>query len=191
MRALSEGGAREVGQIARRHGFTAAAGLAMLEAVLGGAGGMAQFSHPEFSGAGQWMRGGATLIGSMADAGLRARVAALCEDLAELLEREPGLFQAASEAPAPRQRYARSGDWWPAGMGHPNSVGSQDGMRYAFFARPRRLAIERHGVLTVFDTLDHLIGGVSQAQGPAGSLRFSSQKGDVDIETLPVVSRGV
>jgi len=43
--------------------------------------------------------------------------------------------------------------WWPAGLAEPSSSGDQDGMRYAFFARERRLAVQRDGqgpyVLTV------------------------------------------
>ena len=38
------------------------------------------------------------------------------------------------------------------------------------------------------DTQDHQIGGVSQQQGPDGSLSFSSQYGQIDIKRLPVVS---
>jgi hypothetical protein len=37
----------------------------MMFAVLNGNGGMAQFSHGEFGGSGQWMRGGMTMIGDM------------------------------------------------------------------------------------------------------------------------------
>lgn len=95
-------------------------------------------------------------------------------------------------APGPRERpsFARSGDWWPGGMGHPNSVGSQSGMRYAYFARAKRLAIERDGVVTLYDTQDHQIGGVSPQQTLSGSLRFASQHGAVEVTSLPVVNGG-
>lgn len=95
-------------------------------------------------------------------------------------------------APGPlaRPSFARSGDWWPGGMGHPNSVGSQSGMRYAYFARARRLAIERDGAVTLYDTQDHQIGGVSPPQSLSGSLRFASQHGPFDISSLPVVASG-
>ena len=52
----------------------------------------------------------------------------------------------------------------------------------------RRLAIELNGTVTVYDTLDHQIGGFSQQQSYGGSLTFSSQHGVVDVASLPVVS---
>src|SRR5206468_904440 len=51
-----------------------------------------------------------------------------------------------------------------------------------------RLAIELNGHLTVYDTLDHQISGVSQQQGRGGSLTLTSQHGTVSVSTLPVVS---
>ena len=42
--------------------------------------------------------------------------------------------------------------------------------------------------MTLYDTLDHEIGGFSQHQSSGGSLRFSSQHGLVDVASLPVVS---
>ncbi len=90
--------------------------------------------------------------------------------------------------PLGRPPFVRSGDWWPGGMGHPNSVGSQNGTRYAWFARARRLAIERGGVVTLYDTLDREISGVSQPQSLSGALRFTSQHGPVAVASLPVVA---
>ena len=77
--------------------------------------------------------------------------------------REPGP-EAAASGPPTRRPTVRSGDWWPGGMGHPNNAGSQNGTRYAYFARARRLAIERGGVVTLYDTLDHELGKVSPPQ---------------------------
>lgn len=90
--------------------------------------------------------------------------------------------------PLARPSFQRSGDWWPGGLGHPNSVGSHHGMRYAYFARARRLAIERAGVVTLYDTQDHEIGGVSQTQSLSGSLRFATPHGPVEVTRLPVVA---
>jgi hypothetical protein len=61
-------------------------------------------------------------------------------------------------------------------------------VRYAYFAQARRLAIELNGTVTVYDTLDHQIGGFSQQQSHGGSLSFSSQYGLVDVASLPVIS---
>lgn len=81
-----------------------------------------------------------------------------------------------------------SGDWWGADLRWPTSTGAQNGVRYAYFAQARRLAIEVNGRVTIYDTLDHQIGGFSQQQGAGGSLTFSSQYGTVDVTRLPVLS---
>ena len=81
-----------------------------------------------------------------------------------------------------------SGNWWPADLGFPSGSGSQNNIRYAYFANARRLAVEINGHVTVYDTLDHQIGGVSQQQGSGGSLTFTSQYGTVPVASLPVVS---
>ena len=198
MRELSARGTQAIAEIAERHGFGVEATRHMLDAVVAGNGSMAQFSHREFSGAGQWMRGGMTMVTDMFNNDLKGWTAALCLDLANLVACEPALFREAtsrpargSVAPERADRVAltpRSGDWWPGGMGHPNSVGSQNGVRYAYFARARRLAIERGGEVTLYDTQDHEISGVSQQQGLSGELDFTSQTGPVDVASLPVVT---
>lgn len=83
-----------------------------------------------------------------------------------------------------------SGDWWPAGLQYPNSTGAQNNVRYAYFASICRLAIDVNGQVTLYDTLDHQIGGFSQQQSVGGSLSFTSQYGLVDVASLPVVSTG-
>ncbi|WP_426148314.1 hypothetical protein [Polaromonas sp. DSR2-3-2] len=78
--------------------------------------------------------------------------------------------------------------WWPKGLSSPSSSGSQNGVRYAFFPDQRRLAVEQDGNLKQYDTGEHRISGVSQAQGSqGGDLRFSSQSGDVDLAALKEV----
>jgi hypothetical protein len=86
--------------------------------------------------------------------------------------------------PAPGQ----SSNWWGADLRWPTSTGAQNGVRYAYFAQARRLAIEVGGRVTIYDTLDHQIGGFSQQQGASGSLTFSSQYGLVEVARLPVVA---
>ncbi|MDD5461944.1 MAG: SHOCT domain-containing protein [Methylococcales bacterium] len=81
-----------------------------------------------------------------------------------------------------------SGNWWPEGLQFPNSTGSQNNVRYAYFAAIRRLAIEADGHVILYDTLDHQIGGFSQQQSVGGSITFTSQYGLVDVKTLPVIS---
>src|SRR5208337_808730 len=81
-----------------------------------------------------------------------------------------------------------SGNWWPGDLGSPSSTGSQNDIRYAYFPASRRLAVQVHGHVTVYDTLDHQIGGVSQQQSADASLTFTSQHGTVSVASLPVVS---
>jgi hypothetical protein len=216
MRPLSPAGQHAIGDLAQRYGFSPDAVTGMLDAVINGNGGMAQFNHPEFGGSGQWMRGGMIMLSDMFDHALKGRVDGLCHDLANLVAIQPdlvrgGSFQSQSQGgqqqsgqggvqqqngsgpvgpvslfvpPAP----GSSGDWWGAGLRWPTSTGAQNGVRYAYFAQARRLAIDVGGRVTIYDTLDHQIGGFSQQQSYGGSLTFSSQYGLVDVASLPVLS---
>jgi hypothetical protein len=177
-----------VAEIAGWHGFSPAAAEVMLAAVARGRGAMAQFDHPEFGGAGQWMRRGMTMVGDMFNSALKARVEALCADLAALVADDPALAAASVSAPAAEGEPAAPESWWPAGLPAPDSTGAQNDTRYAWFAAARRLAIERHGVVTLYATLDHRIASFAQQQSGTGTLSFTSQHGLVDIEQLPVAS---
>ena len=46
---------------------------------------MAQFSHPDFSGSGQWMCGGMTMVSDMFNNQLKGRVNSLCAELSNLV----------------------------------------------------------------------------------------------------------
>ncbi len=81
-----------------------------------------------------------------------------------------------------------SNDWWPSDLRHPSSTGAQNNVRYAYFAQARRLVIDVGGTVTVYDTLDHQIGGFSQQQSVGGTLSFNSQYGLIDVASLPVIS---
>ncbi len=48
--------------------------------------------------------------------------------------------------------------------------------------------VERDGQVSVFNTLDHRISGVSQQQGGDTSLTFTSQYGTVSTLSLPLIS---
>ncbi|MET0897307.1 MAG: SHOCT domain-containing protein [Mycobacterium sp.] len=167
--------------IARRHGISPEAALAMLFAVHAGGGTMAQFSIPELGGSGQWMRGGMTMVGNMFDNALKARVDALCNELAQLLAGTT-VFPASTSA---SQGGLTSGNWWPADLGVPSSSGGQNDARYAIFPGTSRLAIQINGTTRVFDTGEHRIGGVQQQQGGgSGSVSFTSQFGTFDVSSL-------
>jgi hypothetical protein len=164
--------------IARRNGLSRDAVMAMLYAVHAGGGTMAQFSIPELGGSGQWMRGGMTMVGNMFDHALKARVDAVCKELAQLLA-TTAVFPAGSPTGFP------SANWWPADLGVPSASGGQNGARYAIFPTTRRLAVQIAGATRVFDTAEHRIGGVQQQQGAgSGSVSFSSQFGTFDVSSL-------
>ncbi len=79
-----------------------------------------------------------------------------------------------------------SGVWWPPELGQPSSAGSQNDLRYAVFPARQRLVVEKGGHVTVYETGDHLISGVSQQQGGDQSLTFTSQHGIVRLSDLRV-----
>ncbi|WP_019997909.1 hypothetical protein [Aureimonas ureilytica] len=208
-------GTSDIKAIAERNGFSEEAARALADAIRSGGGSMAQFSHPELGGMGQWSRGGMLMIGSMNDHDLKARVGRLAEDLAsrgdssgrdagpsersapptsdspwaqtgDLNDNRPSGGQCGGQTGGQTGQRHGSGAWWPDGLGQPSSSGAQNGVRYAAFPEARRLAIEEGGKVTVYDTGDHRISGVSQSQsgsGP-GSLRFTSQKGEIDLGSL-------
>jgi Short C-terminal domain len=208
MQQLTPDGQRVVNDLSLRHGFSPDAVTHMLFAVLNGNGSLAQFSHPEFGGSGQWMRGGMIMLGDMFNNYLKGRVDALCNDISTILANQPGLlqegsFQSQSQSGSGQQnqtsgaRFGRSSlfvpdpddNWWPSDLGSPSATGAQNNVRYAYFANARRLAVKTGGDVWVYNTLDHQIGGFSQQQGQGSSIVFGSQYGTVSLGSLPVVLR--
>ncbi|MFA5984467.1 MAG: SHOCT domain-containing protein [Methylococcaceae bacterium] len=216
MRQLTPEGQQLINNLAQRYNFSADAVFSLLQSVINGNGSMAQFSHPEFGGSGQWMKGGMIMLGDMFNNGLKNSVGGLCQELSNLIANQPGLiqtgsFQSQSQGNQEQNNYSgnqqqnnngpmgavslfvpppagSSGNWWPAGLQFPNSTGAQNNVRYAYFASIRRLAIEANGHVTLYDTLDHQIGGFSQQQSVGGSITFTSQYGLVDVNSLPIIS---
>lgn len=213
MPQLTDQGLQKINDLAQRYGVGTEAVMALLQALLNGNGMMAQFDHRELGGAGQWMAGGMTMVGDMFNHGLKAKVDGLCSELSQILATQPFVpVTAGVQSQSQRQGGGQpvgghdlldtgsvslfvpeppgrtSGQWWPAELGFPNGTGAQNQIRYAYFNQTHRLAVELHGRVTVYDTLDHQIGGVSQQQGSGGSLTLTSQHGTVSVATLPVVS---
>ncbi|MBK1641952.1 hypothetical protein CKO12_08730 [Chromatium okenii] len=208
MQQLTSAGQSLVAELAARHGFSTDAVTHMLLAVRNGNGTMAQFGHFEFGGNGQWMSGGMIMLGDMFNQHLKGRVDALCCEIANVLARQPGLlssgsFQSQTQGGVHNQTQTAGGafgqsslfvpdpavNWWPPELGIPSATGSQNNLKYAYFANSRRLAVDTGGNCWVYDTLDHQIGGFSQQQGGGTSITFSSQYGTVNLATLPVVMR--
>lgn len=191
MRDLTDQAQQAVLDLAQRYGTSADAVRTLLHAVAAGSGTMAQFSHPDLGGSGQWMQGGMTMVGDMFNHGLQAKVSGLCSELSNLMAYQ-SVF-----VPLPVTQQQSSGFgfnysgnmFWPAELGQPSASGGQNDFRYAYFPGARRLAVQSGGQVRIYDTLDHQIGGVSQQQSGGGSsFTFSSQYGQYSVESLPLVS---
>ena len=79
--------------------------------------------------------------------------------------------------------------WWPEALGQPSTAGSEDDLRYAYFADGHRLAVSRGGEVTIYDTADREITGVSQHRGGGeGEISFTSPQGEVPIASLRKVA---
>jgi hypothetical protein len=196
MQNLSPEGHRIAAEVAKRHGVSIEAVETLLGALARGNGRQAQFDHPDLGGMGQWSQGGMIMVGDMFNTSLKARVDALCNELASLLDRQPTLGLVPERLPSPVQRGGVSlfvggsgsaNPWWPAELGDPASTGAQNDLRYAFFPGPRRLAIREGGRVRVYDTGEHRLSGFSQQQGGDQSLTFTSQDGLVRVADLPLV----
>jgi hypothetical protein len=83
----------------------------------------------------------------------------------------------------------KSEQWWGADFGSPSSTGAQNNMRYSFFPETRRLAIKINDDLSIYDTGDQIITGVSQKQSRDQSLTFTSQHGLVKVADLKRIDR--
>lgn len=205
MAQLTPAGQQVVDDAARRYGLSQGAVRVLLEAVIAGGGGMAQFSHPELGGMGQWSRGGMIMIGDMFNNGLKNHVASLCDELSDAVGRgdvvaygqQSSQWQSQGGTggmPLPANSFfvgdagGQGGNWWPSDLGMPASSGAQNNMRYACFPDRRRFALDLDGRVSVYDTGDHWITGFSQQQGGDQSLLLSSQMGNVRLDSLALVS---
>jgi hypothetical protein len=177
-----------VERMAKTHSVSPAAVTVVLAALRSGGGRMAQFSHSEFGGMSQWSPG-MTMVGDMFNTQLRSKLDALCSDIAahlvawDLADEAKG----ATVGGVSYRSNARSSDWWPFGLGRPGAVGAQNDLRYAVFPESKRLVIDDHGDVAVYDTGDHRIFGVSQGQSTDRTLSFTSQDGLVRVGDLQKV----
>lgn len=203
MEQLTSQWQQKINDLAQQYNVSADAVLNLLQAVRNGNGIMAQFSHPEF-GSGQWMQGGITTMGDRFNNSLKTTVDDLCLELSNLLINQPVIYiplshQSQNQNQQQQQKGSYSdsiingsnlsaGNWWSSDLGVPLMTGAQNNMRYAYFADINRLAIDINGQVTIFDTLDHQISGVSLQQGASLSVIFTSQYGTVDPFRLPIIS---
>jgi hypothetical protein len=135
----------------------------------------------------QWSPG-MSMVGDMFNTQLKAKLDALCSDIAGHLDSSEMAAEARAVGDEVSYRSTeRSADWWPAGLGRPGAVGAQNALRYAVFPDARRLVIDDRSAITVYDTGSHRIFGVAQAQSSDRTLSFTSQDGLVRIADLPKV----
>ncbi len=199
MQQLSATGRSVVDDLSARYGFGPEAATALLGALASGGGSQAQFNHPDLGGMGQWSAGGMIMIGDMFNNGLKQRIDGFLSELAPALA-AGGLFEPVAES---GRRDGREGSGlfapggggfgaapWPDDLGRPSTSGAQNDLHYAYFPDSHRLAIRKGGHITLYDTADHAIGGVSQQQSGDQSLTFSSQYGTVRLADLKVISGG-
>ena len=208
MAQLSPAGQQLVQDLAQRHGVSTDAVTHMLTAIRNGNGTMAQFNHPEWGGGGQWMSGGMTMVSDLFNNHLKGRVDSICCDLSNALANHQlspigGSFQSQSQSGSGQQHQGAGNpggqndlfafdpeqNWWPQDLGSPSATGSQNNVKYAYFAGPARLAVKTGNSTWVYDTLNHNIGGFSQQQGGGSTISFSSQFGTINLNSLPVVTR--
>ncbi len=211
MHMLTPKGQAVVAEMAARHALTATTVTNMLVALQKGGGQQAQFNEPELGGMGQWSMGGMTMVGDMFNNGLKARVDALCCDLADVLASTEMFRPATTRTQSISSQMQTSGgqqqsqgiggmgmtslfvpvsglgQWWPEDLGAPGSTGAQNDMKYAYFPAQCRLAILLGGKVTVYDTGPHQIAGFGQQQSGDQSLTFTGQHGLVRVADLPVV----
>jgi hypothetical protein len=201
MRQLTTEARTIVQNIANAHGVSAGAVETLLFALAAGNGTQAQFDHPELGGMGQWSQGGMIMVGDMFNQGLKFKVGQLCDELSGLLRDQPVFAPTQTQMQMQGQMQGQGGAslfvqgggfsgfnaWWPPELGVPAASGAQNDMAYAYFPAMRRLAIRLRGEMRVYDTGDHMIGGVSQQQSGDQSLTFTSQYGTLRVADLPLV----
>ena len=122
---LTPEGNQALHDLAQRYGLSIDAVRTLLFAVSAGGGTLAQFSHSELGGSGQWMRGGMTMVGDMFNDGLKATVSGLCSELSSLLSSQKVFVLPPRSTPgatiAPGNHFAQRGDQTLRYLGPPDS----------------------------------------------------------------------
>lgn len=189
MKTLTTEGRHIIEETAQKHGLEFQTVEALLDAIVKGHGTMAQFNIPELGGAGQWMKGGMTMVGDMFNHEVKVKVEQVASELSDLVstrviytsEENASSYQSDSEDVKP-------GHAWPTVFGNPTASGSQNNFKYAYFGPKHRLVVEEDGKRSIYDTKHHHILGISQQQGNGHSYRFTSQDGDIDLSELTLIS---
>jgi hypothetical protein len=174
-----------VALVSIRHSVSEDAVRTILQALRAGGGTMAQFSHPDFGGMSQWSPG-MTMVGAMFNNSLKSKLDAVCTELAAYVNDTPSTDRdhGREEGEVSYQTSRQRSDWWPMNLGTPSAVGAQNDLQYAVFPGTRRLAIKDGEHIEIYDTGNHRIFGVAQAQSLDQTLTFTSQDGLVQVKDL-------
>ena len=130
-----------------------------------------------------------TMVGDMFNNGLESKLDAVCSELAQYaaetsLKGFRVVIVRPSRSASERPRRVPVGGQLVLEC---PSVGAQNDLRYAVF--PRRLVIKDGEHIEIYDTGNHRISGVAQAQSADQTLTFTSQDGLVRVKDLPKVAR--
>jgi hypothetical protein len=174
-----------VDRLAKRHSLSPEAVQVVMTALRSGGGRMAQFSHADFGGMSQWSPG-MSMVGDMFNTQLKSKLDALCTDIVAHLDASQmssgGVYSPSGEVSY--RSLGNSREWWPSGLGRPGAIGAQNDLRYAIFPETRRLALYDRGSVSIYDTGNHRVFGVAQAQSGDRTLSFTSQDGLVKVADL-------
>ena len=181
-----------VSHIAQRYVVSEGAVRELFRALQSTGGKLAQFSHADLGGRGQWMPG-MIMLSDTDDAQTKARIAGLCAEVSAIVQ---GRGTSADEQLAmPMDSAASSAcvtmpageSWWPASFGHPAATGDQHGIRYAYFPDRDRLLVQQGARITSYDTTGRQITGFAQEQSTASRICFTSERGPFELSELKCV----
>jgi hypothetical protein len=144
---------------------------------------MAQFSHSDFGGMSQWSAGMA-MVGDMFNNSLKIETRCRLLGIGRLYRRQTDRGRR-EDGEVSYQSSRQRSNWWPDKLKTPSAVGAQNDIQYAVFPDTRRLAIKDGGHVEIYDTGNHGIFSVAQAQSADHTLIFTSQDGLVRVKDLP------
>ena len=70
--------------------------------------------------------------------------------------------------------------WWPDELGHPDAVGKQNDVQYAYFKEARRLLLLQSNQIAAYDAGEHEIHGISPLSD-GGQATFTSNHGPIAL----------
>jgi hypothetical protein len=75
-------------------------------------------------------------------------------------------------------------EWWPEEFGSAYTAGLANGVLYAVFSDAKLVATSLHGSIQLYDTGEHAVKGLADAQDDNQSLLFETDQGFLRIMQL-------